>query len=135
MTRITKAALEAQVAELKTRIVDLEVHAADLEGELKFFQARCDELKDALEAKNLRAQAAAHADIRVSELESELEAHRAPAPAPTRTVGEVLRLALSSKAAAQAAAKDAAMSSKRCTRVIQLPEGNWAWEYYGKKAA
>jgi hypothetical protein len=102
--------------------------------------------KAQLEAQIAAFATALHqAELRIAELESELEAHRAPAPAqtpklaaapaPTRTVGEVLRLALSSKAAAQAAAKDAAMQHKRCTRVIQLPTGEYTWEYYGRKAA
>jgi chromosome segregation ATPase len=111
MARTTKAALEAQVADLKLLV-------QDLQHEISLMRHERAELRD-----------------RVSELEGELEAHRAPAPAPTRTVGEVLRLALSSKAAAQAAAKDAAMQHKRCTRVIQLPTGEFTWEYYGKKAA
>ena len=112
MARTTKAELEAQIAELLLTVGALRSRVIDLENTLS--------------EKNLKAEAAAHADMRA--------AQAAPAPAPAPKLA-LVQPAPSAKAAAQAAAKAAAMSSKRCTRVVQLPSGDWGFEFYGRKAA
>ena len=72
---------------------------------------------------------------RITELESELEATKAPAPTPAPKLAAAPAPSDASKAAAQAAARDAAMQHRRCTRVVQCADGTYTWEYYGRLAA
>jgi len=79
---------------------------------------------------------------RISELEAQLELALATAPAaPAAPIAiklvapaEAVALPLTGKAAAQAAARRAAITSGRCTRVVPMGQ-DWGFEFYGRKAA
>jgi hypothetical protein len=111
MARTTKAALEAQVAELtkeRDTLAQLfrgaELYIAELEGEL--------------EATKAPAPVPAPAP------------KLAAAPAPTPATG-----IFQNKNGAASAARNAAILLKRCTRVVHCTDGTFSWEFYGRKAA